>query len=107
MCEDITLLDDMQARNTEITQQAEELKSKMIDFQEKIKEDVSRVMERTPLLITHSQKMPTNLDCEDVESYQLPPPIIPQVKLGSLNLSILKPNYCVKHYFKFSNRFTP
>ncbi|XP_014485610.1 PREDICTED: rab5 GDP/GTP exchange factor isoform X2 [Dinoponera quadriceps] len=79
MCEDITLLDDLQARNTDIVKQAEELKSKMVDFNEKIKEEVNKVIDRTPLLITHSQRVPTNLDSEDVESYQLPPPIIPQI----------------------------
>lgn len=80
MCEDITLLDDLQAKNADIMKQAEELKNKMIEFKEKIKEDVDKVIERTPLLISHSQRVPTNLDSEDFESYQLPPPIIPQVR---------------------------
>lgn len=80
MCEDITLLDDLQTKNTDIIKQAGELKSKMVDFNEKIKEEVNKVIDRTPLLITHSQRVPTNLDSEDVESYQLPPPIIPQVR---------------------------
>ncbi|XP_026829022.1 rab5 GDP/GTP exchange factor [Ooceraea biroi] len=79
MCEDITLLDGLQAKNADIIKQTEELKNKMMDFKEKIKEDVSKVIERTPLLISHSQRVPTNLDSEDVESYQLPPPIIPQI----------------------------
>ncbi|KMR00782.1 rab5 gdp gtp exchange factor [Lasius niger] len=79
MCEDITLLDDLQAKNADIVKQAEELKNKMIEFKEKIKEDVNKVIERTPLLISHSQRVPTNLDSEDFESYQLPPPIIPQI----------------------------
>lgn len=79
MCEDITLLDDLQAKNADIIKQAEELQNKMADFNEKIKEEVNKVIDRTPLLITHSQKVPTNLDSEDVESFQLPPPIIPQV----------------------------
>ncbi|XP_024870780.1 rab5 GDP/GTP exchange factor [Temnothorax curvispinosus] len=79
MCEDITLLDDLQAKNTDIIKQAEELKNKMMDFKEKIREDVNKVIERTPLLISHSQRVPTNLDSEDIESYQLPPPIIPQI----------------------------
>lgn len=83
MCEDITLLDDLQAKNADIMKQAEELKNKMIEFKEKIKEDVSKVIERTPLLISHSQRVPTNLDSEDFESYQLPPPIIPQVRLAT------------------------
>lgn len=81
MCEDITLLDDLQAKNADIMKQAEELKNKMIEFKEKIKEDVNKVIERTPLLISHSQRIPTNLDSEDFESYQLPPPIIPQVRI--------------------------
>lgn len=86
MCEDITLLDDLQAKNNDIIKQAEELKNEMMDFNEKIKEDVHKVIERTPLLITHSQRVPTNLDSEDVESYQLPPPIIPQVKKRKINI---------------------
>lgn len=79
MCEDVTRLDDLQAKSTDIIKQAEELRGKMMDFKEKLKENVSSVIERTPLLISHSQRVPTNLDSEDVESYQLPPPIIPQV----------------------------
>lgn len=79
ICEDITLLDDLQAKNTDIVKQADELRIKMMDFKEKIKENVSSVIERTPLLISHSQRVPTNLDSEDIESYQLPPPIIPQI----------------------------
>lgn len=85
MCEDITLLDDLQAKNTDIIKQAEELKNKMIDFKEKIREDVDKVIERTPLLISHSQRVPTNLDSEDIESYQLPPPIIPQIYPHSID----------------------
>lgn len=89
MSEDITLLDDLQAKNVDIIKQAEELKNKMMDFKEKIKEDVNKVIERTPLLISHSQRVPTNLDSEDIESYQLPPPIIPQVRIMRYNLSII------------------
>jgi hypothetical protein len=81
MCEDITLLDNLQAKNVDIIKQTEELKNKMMDFKEKIKQDVDEVIERTPLIISHSQRVPTNLDSEDVESYQLPPPIIPQVNV--------------------------
>jgi len=81
MCEDITLLDNLQAKNVDILKQTEELKNKMMDFKEKIRQDVDKVIERTPLIISHSQRVPTNLDSEDVESYQLPPPIIPQVNV--------------------------
>ncbi|XP_032686696.1 rab5 GDP/GTP exchange factor [Odontomachus brunneus] len=88
MCEDITLLDDLQAKNNDIVKQAEELKDKMVDFNEKIKQDVNKVIERTPLLITHSQRVPTNLDSEDVESYQLPPPIIPQIYPQSIGENV-------------------
>lgn len=104
MCEDITLLDDLQAKNTDIIKQAEELKNKMMDFKEKIKEDVNRVIERTPLLISHSQRVPTNLDSEDIESYQLPPPIIPQVRMIRFNfhLSIIILSFFT---FKFSDRY--
>jgi len=85
MCEDITLLDDLQTKNTDIIKQTEELKSKMMDFKEKIRDDVSKVIERTPLLISHSQRVPTNLDSDDIESYQLPPPIIPQIYPHSID----------------------
>lgn len=81
MCEDITLLNDLRAKNADIVKQTEELKKKMMHFKERISENVSKVIERTPLLISHSQRVPTNLDSEDVESYQLPPPIIPQVSV--------------------------
>lgn len=88
MSEDITLLDDLRAKNIDIIKQAKELTNKMMDFKEKIKEDVNKVIEKTPLLISHSQRVPTNLDSEDVESYQLPPPIIPQVRLLSYNFNL-------------------
>ncbi|XP_053990404.1 rab5 GDP/GTP exchange factor [Hylaeus anthracinus] len=79
MCEDITLLDEMKAKTTEIMDETLNLKEKILQFQEEIESEVNTVLERTPLLIAHSQRLPTNLDCEDIESYQLPPPIIPQV----------------------------
>ncbi|XP_076293526.1 rabaptin-5-associated exchange factor for Rab5 [Lasioglossum baleicum] len=79
MCEDITLLDEMKAKTTEMVNETLDLKEKMVRFQEEIESEVNTVLERTPLLITNSQRLPTNLDCEDIESYQLPPPIIPQV----------------------------
>lgn len=79
MCEDITLLNEMKAKTTEIMNETLSLKEKMLQFQEEMKSEVQTVLDRTPLLITHSQRLPTNLDCEDIESYQLPPPIIPQV----------------------------
>lgn len=79
MCEDITLLDEMKAEATEIMNEALGLKEKMLQFQEEVESEINTVLERTPLLIMHSQRLPTNLDCEDIESYQLPPPIVPQV----------------------------
>lgn len=79
MCEDITLLDEMRATTTKIQNEALNVKEQMLKFQEEIEAKVGAVIEKTPLLITHSQRLPTNLDCEDIESYQLPPPIIPQV----------------------------
>lgn len=79
MCEDITLLDEMKAKTTAITKEADELKERMLRFKEEIETEVNAVIEKTPLLITHSQRLPTNIDCEDLESYQLPPPIIPQI----------------------------
>lgn len=87
MCEDITLLDEMKAKNTEIMNEALHLKEQMLKFQEEIGSEVNAVLERTPLLIIHSQRLPTNLDCEDIESYQLPPPIIPQVCSTTINSS--------------------
>ncbi|XP_034180197.1 rabaptin-5-associated exchange factor for Rab5 isoform X1 [Osmia lignaria lignaria] len=88
MCEDITLLDEMKAKNTEIMNEALNLKEKMLQFQEEIESEVNEVLNRTPLLIIHSQRLPTNLDCEDIESYQLPPPIIPQVCSTTVNNSV-------------------
>ncbi|XP_046143379.1 rab5 GDP/GTP exchange factor isoform X1 [Osmia bicornis bicornis] len=88
MCEDITLLDEMKAKNTEIMNEALNLKEKMLQFQEEIESEVNEVLNRTPLLIIHSQRLPTNLDCEDIESYQLPPPIIPQVCSTTINSSV-------------------
>lgn len=79
MCEDITLLDEMKTKTAVIMCEALNLKDKMLQFQQEMESEVSTVLDRTPLLITHSQRLPTNLDCEDIESYQLPPPIIPQV----------------------------
>ncbi|XP_012143490.1 rabaptin-5-associated exchange factor for Rab5 isoform X2 [Megachile rotundata] len=87
MCEDITLLDEMKAKNTEIMNEALNLKEQMLKFQEEIESEVNAVLDRTPLLIIHSQRLPTNLDCEDIESYQLPPPIIPQVCSTTINNS--------------------
>ncbi|XP_017757948.1 PREDICTED: rab5 GDP/GTP exchange factor [Eufriesea mexicana] len=87
MCEDITLLDEMKAKTTDIMNEALSLKEKMLQFQEEMKSEVNTVLDRTPLLITHSQRLPTNLDCEDIESYQLPPPIIPQVCPTTINNS--------------------
>lgn len=87
MCEDITLLDEMKAKTTKIMNEALDLKEKMIHFQDEIESEVNVVLERTPLLITHSQRLPTNIDCEDVESYQLPPPIVPQVCSTTVNNS--------------------
>lgn len=81
MCEDITLLDELQSKNEEIIKEANDLKNQMLQFKDKIEAEVSAVIARTPLLITHSQRLPTNLDSEDIESYRLPPPIIPQVRL--------------------------
>ncbi|CAL7948933.1 unnamed protein product [Xylocopa violacea] len=88
MCEDITLLDEMKAKTMEIMNEALNLKETILQFQEDMKTEINAVLDRTPLLITHSQRLPTNLDCEDVESYQLPPPIIPQVCSTTVNNSV-------------------
>ncbi|XP_046734225.1 rab5 GDP/GTP exchange factor isoform X2 [Diprion similis] len=80
MCEHITLLDELKAKNLEIIAESDELKKKMIQFPEKVEAEVDAALARTPLIITPSQRIPTNLDCVDAESYQLPPPIIPQVQ---------------------------
>ncbi|XP_017886002.1 rab5 GDP/GTP exchange factor [Ceratina calcarata] len=90
MCEDITLLDELKAKTTEIMNEALNLKEKILQFEEDVKTEVETVLERTPLLITHSQRLPTNLDCEDIESYQLPPPIVPQVCPTAVNNSMIQ-----------------
>ncbi|XP_033231167.1 rab5 GDP/GTP exchange factor isoform X2 [Belonocnema kinseyi] len=59
--------------------------NQMIEFRERIEAEVNEVIVRTPLLITRSQKIPTDLDSEDIESYQLPPPIIPQIYSHSVD----------------------
>ncbi|XP_012275350.1 rab5 GDP/GTP exchange factor [Orussus abietinus] len=79
MCEDITLLDEMKTINNEILSEASDLKAEMTRFRSKIMEDVMTAIERMPLIIARSQRVPTNLDSEDAESYHLPPPITPQV----------------------------
>ena len=81
MCEDVTLLDELKKKNEEVIREAYELQNEMTKFRERIETEVNAVIAKTPLLITRSQKIPTNLDCEDIESHQLPPPIIPQVTL--------------------------
>lgn len=85
MCEHITLLDELKTKNLEIIAEADELKKKMIQFPLKIKAEVDAALARAPLIITPSQRVPTNLDCIDAESYQLPPPIIPQIYSQTLN----------------------
>ncbi|XP_012262918.1 rab5 GDP/GTP exchange factor [Athalia rosae] len=79
MCEHITLLDELKIKNLDIIAEAEDLKKKCIQFPLSIKTEVDSALARTPLLIKQSQKVPTDLDCVDAESYQLPPPIIPQI----------------------------
>lgn len=79
MCEDITLLDNLKAKNLEIIKEARELQSRMMQFKQDIEDKVTAAIEKSPLVITHSQRLPTNLDSDNIENYQLPPPIIPQV----------------------------
>lgn len=79
MCEDVTLLDELKKKNENIVNEAYELQNNMIKFRERIEAEVNSVITKTPLIITRSQKIPTNLDTEDIESYQLPPPIVPQI----------------------------
>lgn len=69
MYEDITLLDEMKAKTTDIMNKALSLREKMLQFQEEMKSEINTVLDRTPLLITHSQRLPTNLDCEDIINY--------------------------------------
>lgn len=89
MCEDVTLLDELKKKNENIVNEAYELQNNMIKFRERIEAEVNSVITKTPLIITRSQKIPTNLDTEDIESYQLPPPIVPQVKLHFFKFAIL------------------
>ncbi|XP_035737523.1 rab5 GDP/GTP exchange factor-like isoform X1 [Vespa mandarinia] len=85
MCEDITLLDKLKAKNLEIINEAKELQCRMTQFKEDIEVKVATAIEKSPLLITHSQRLPTNLDSDNIENYQLPPPIIPQVYSHPVN----------------------
>lgn len=84
MCEEITLLDELKVKQTEVLSEVDIMSNDLIDFQRKIQNVVGEVLARTPLIITRSQRLPTNLDCDDVECYQLPPPIIPQVRKSIL-----------------------
>lgn len=69
MYEDITLLDEMKAKTTDIMNEALSLRETMLQFQEEMKSEINTVLDRTPLLITHSQRLHTNLDCEDIINY--------------------------------------
>ncbi|XP_015116628.1 rab5 GDP/GTP exchange factor [Diachasma alloeum] len=79
MCEDITLLDELKARNDEVVAEAVKLQEEIVEFHKKIREEVEAGLEKSPLIISRSQRVPTNIDCDDVEVYKLPPPIIPQL----------------------------
>ncbi|KAK0078384.1 hypothetical protein PV325_002556 [Microctonus aethiopoides] len=79
MSEDITLLDELKTKNNDIVRDALELKQELIHFHQKIKDDVDETLLKSPLIITKSQRVPTNFDSEDMECYKLPPPIIPQI----------------------------
>lgn len=57
------------------------MKQDMIEFQEIVKHNVSKALQKSPLIIKRNEKIPTNIDSEDHESCQLPSPIIPQVRL--------------------------
>lgn len=79
MSEDIMLLDELKTKHNDIVRDALELKQELIHFHQKIKDDVDETLLKSPLIITKSQRVPTNFDSEDMECYKLPPPIIPQV----------------------------
>lgn len=86
MCEDLIILDGLKEKNNEIMKEVNELTNTMIQFREQIETEVNAVINRTPLMITKSQKLPTNLDSEDAETHCLPPPIAPLVRLQLLTM---------------------
>ncbi|XP_011308955.1 rab5 GDP/GTP exchange factor [Fopius arisanus] len=79
MCEDITLLEELKGKNQDVVDEARRLKLEIVEFQRKIRVEVEDGIDKSPLIISRSQRVPTNIDCEDVEGYKLPPPIIPQL----------------------------
>ena len=79
ICENITTLQELKKDNDSILQQADEMKQDMIEFRKRIEDSVNIAIEKCPLIITKSQKVPTNIDCDIEDCPELPSPIIPKV----------------------------
>lgn len=73
------MLQELKTENENILQQSNEMKQDMIEFRERIEANVTAAVEQSPLIIKKSQKVPTNLDCDNEECPELPSPIIPRV----------------------------
>lgn len=103
ICDDNVLLDELKDKNNYVIEECLLLKNSIKEFQDNVKGQVANTIDKYPLIITKSQRVPTNFDCDDVEIYKLPPPIIPQV-ISNINLSSLI-NYCILFFLFFSYRF--
>lgn len=79
ICENITTLQELNEENENVLKQSNEMKNDMTEFREKIEASVIAAIEKSPLIITKSQKVPTNLDCDNEECPELPSPITPKV----------------------------
>ncbi|OXU25499.1 hypothetical protein TSAR_000309 [Trichomalopsis sarcophagae] len=79
VCENITILQELKTENGIILREANEMKQDMIKFCERVESSVSASVEKCPLIITKSQKVPTNIDCDNEECPELPSPIVPKI----------------------------
>ncbi|KAG8222221.1 hypothetical protein J437_LFUL001419 [Ladona fulva] len=76
--EHLAALEDLSTRREKLDKTTEQLKDEMLRFGEEIAEEVTSIIEKTPLIIKPS-RAPTQLDSEDPSTDQLPSPIVPQV----------------------------
>lgn len=78
MNEHFTILDDLRTRHDSLVKSSEMLNEDMIKLKDDISVKVTAVLSRTPLEIK-PRKSPMNIDSENPNSDELPPPIIPEV----------------------------
>ena len=78
MQENMTLLGDLQERQQRLMSEALQLQQDMLDFKVTFRKDVQDVLERTPLELK-PRKAKVDIDAENAEAENLPPPLLPQV----------------------------